>query len=114
MIGSKEFVIGAHVRYNKQKALGVVTVERFDQTTKFSLDRDLENPAREVIWLIYDALKDKGYDPVNQLVGYILSGDPTYITSYKNARALVKRVERDELLEEFVKVYIDNMAKADE
>jgi uncharacterized protein (UPF0297 family) len=67
-----------------------------------------------VIWLVCDALKDKGYDPVNQLVGYIISGDPTYITSYKNARSLIKRVERDELLEEFVKVYIENMKKSDE
>lgn len=87
---------------------------KFDETMKFSLEKELENPAREVIWLICDALKDKGYDPVNQLVGYILSGDPTYITSYKNARSLVKRVERDELLEEFVKVYIESMAKVDE
>ena len=87
---------------------------KIDETMKFSLEKELENPAREVIWLICDALKDKGYDPVNQLVGYILSGDPTYITSYKNARSLVKRVERDELLEEFVKVYIDNMQKVDE
>lgn len=87
---------------------------RFDETTKFSLERELGNPAREVIWLICDALKDKGYDPVNQLVGYIISGDPTYITSYKNARSLVKRVERDELLEEFVKVYIENLGKGEE
>ena len=87
---------------------------KIDETMKFSLEKELENPAREVIWLICDALKDKGYDPVNQLVGYILSGDPTYITSYKNARSLVKRVERDELLEEFVKVYIDNMQKVDD
>lgn len=87
---------------------------KFDETMKFSLEKELENPAREVIWLICDALKDKGYDPVNQLVGYMLSGDPTYITSYKNARSLVKRVERDELLEEFVKVYIESMAKVDE
>lgn len=87
---------------------------RIDETMKFSLEKELENPAREVIWLICDALKDKGYDPVNQLVGYILSGDPTYITSYKNARSLVKRVERDELLEEFVKVYIENMQKVDD
>jgi uncharacterized protein (UPF0297 family) len=92
----------------------VFLLAKFEETMKFSLEKELENPAREVIWLICDALKDKGYDPVNQLVGYILSGDPTYITSYKNARSLVKRVERDELLEEFVKVYIESMAKVDE
>lgn len=85
-----------------------------NETMKFSLTKELNNPAREVIWLVCDALKDKGYDPVNQLVGYIISGDPTYITSYKNARSLIKRVERDELLEEFVKVYIDNLAKTDD
>lgn len=89
-------------------------VSRFDETMKFSLSKELDNPQREVIWLVCDALKDKGYDPVNQIVGYIISGDPTYITSYKNARSLIKRVERDELLEEFVKVYIDNMQKAED
>ncbi|MGE5494738.1 MAG: IreB family regulatory phosphoprotein [Burkholderiales bacterium] len=87
---------------------------KFDETMRFSLEKELSNPAREVIWLVCDALKDKGYDPVSQLVGYIISGDPTYITSYKNARSLVKRVERDELLEEFVKSYIENMTKAEE
>lgn len=87
---------------------------KFDETMKFSLEKELGNPAREVIWLVCDALKDKGYDPVNQLVGYIISGDPTYITNYKNARSLVKRVERDELLEEFVKSYIENMLKAED
>ncbi len=89
-------------------------MSRFDETMKFSLSKELDNPQREVIWLVCDALKDKGYDPVNQFVGYIISGDPTYITSYKNARSLIKRVERDELLEEFVKVYIENMQKADQ
>ena len=85
----------------------------FDETMKFSLSKELDNPQREVIWLVCEALKDKGYDPVNQIVGYIISGDPTYITSYKNARSLIRRVERDELLEEFVKVYIDNMQKGE-
>jgi Uncharacterized protein conserved in bacteria len=92
----------------------VLVLAKFDETMKFSMEKELDNPAREVIWLVCDALKDKGYDPVNQLVGYIISGDPTYITSYKNARSIVKRVERDELLEEFVKVYIDNMNKEEE
>lgn len=85
-----------------------------EETMRFSLEKELGNPAREVILLVCDALKDKGYDPVSQLVGYIISGDPTYITSYKNARSLVKRVERDELLEEFVKAYIDAIAKTEE
>ncbi|MBQ4228136.1 MAG: IreB family regulatory phosphoprotein [Clostridia bacterium] len=65
------------------------------------------NP-REVISYVYDALKAKGHDPVMQLVGYLISGDPTYITSYQNARSLISRVERDELLEVFVRFYVDN------
>jgi len=102
------------VVYNIEKVKGGRAVTRFDETMKFSLSKELSNPAREVIWLVCDALKDKGYDPVNQIVGYIISGDPTYITSYKNARSLIKRVERDELLEEFVKVYIDSLSKAED
>ena len=57
---------------------------------------------------VYSAMKEKGYDPVNQIVGYLLSGDPTYITSYNNARYLVLRLERDELLEELVRFYVRN------
>ena len=56
---------------------------------------------------MYDALKEKGYNPTNQIVGYIMSGDPTYITSYRSARSMIMRVERDELLEELVKYYLD-------
>ncbi len=61
----------------------------------------------EVIQRVYDALVEKGYNPVNQIVGYIMSGDPTYITSYNNARSLIMKVERDEILEELMKTYID-------
>ena len=61
----------------------------------------------EVIQWVYDALVEKGYNPVNQIVGYIMSGDPTYITSYNNARSLIMKVERDEILEELMKTYID-------
>ena len=67
--------------------------------------------ARELIRYVYSALKEKGHDPIMQLVGYIISGDPTYITSYKNARSLIRRVERDELLEEFVRFYVENNDK---
>lgn len=80
-----------------------------EETIQFSLDKELNNPSHEVIRMAYDAFKDKGYDPVNQFVGYIISGDPTYITSHKNARSIINRVDREELLEEFVKVYIDNL-----
>ena len=67
--------------------------------------------AREIISYVYSALKAKGHDPIMQLVGYIISGDPTYITSYNNARSLIRRVERDEMLEEFVRFYVNNIEK---
>lgn len=62
--------------------------------------------AAEIIEYVYQALKAKGHDPIMQMVGYIISGDPTYITSYNNARSLIRRIERDELLEEFVRFYV--------
>ncbi len=61
----------------------------------------------QVLEQVYQALAEKGYNPVNQIVGYIMSGDPTYITSHKNARSLIMKVERDEILEELLSVYID-------
>ena len=61
---------------------------------------------KAVLSSVYEALTEKGYNPVNQIVGYIMSGDPTYITSHKNARALIMKVERDELVEEMLKTYI--------
>lgn len=67
-----------------------------------------QGPVYDVIVEVCDALLEKGYNPVNQIVGYILSGDPTYITSYKNARTIMSRLERDELLEEFVNYYLAN------
>ena len=67
--------------------------------------------AAQVLEQVYIALTEKGYNPVNQIVGYIMSGDPTYITSYKNARSLIMKVERDELIEETVKYYINHKLK---
>lgn len=76
-------------------------------TMKFSsVDKDGENETKKIIMTIYDALVEKGYNPVNQIVGYILSGDPTYITSHNNARSLIRKLERDEILEEFVDYYL--------
>jgi uncharacterized protein (UPF0297 family) len=63
--------------------------------------------AKDIIQNVYDALKEKGYNPINQIVGYLLSGDPAYITSHKSARSLVRKIERDELLEELVKSYLE-------
>lgn len=65
-----------------------------------------ENGVKIVLSAVYEALTEKGYNPVNQIVGYIMSGDPTYITSHKNARSLIMKVERDELVEEMLKEYI--------
>ncbi|MCQ2508750.1 MAG: IreB family regulatory phosphoprotein [Dorea sp.] len=64
--------------------------------------------AKDILELVYDALTEKGYNPVNQIVGYIMSGDPTYITSHSGARSLIMKMERDELVEELLKTYIDH------
>ena len=77
-----------------------------DKTMNFEVERDNNIKAQEILKEVYGALSEKGYNPVNQIVGYILSGDPTYITSYKNARNLIRQIERDELLERMVKDYI--------
>ena len=69
------------------------------------------NSPEYIIREVYQALKAKGYDPITQLVGYILSGDPTYITSYNQARSLIRRLERDEILEELVSVYVQKIEK---
>ncbi len=79
--------------------------EFFEHTVMFKVQAE-ENKAREILLQVYEALKEKGYNPINQLVGYLLSGDPAYITSYNNARSLIRQLERDELLEELVKKYL--------
>ena len=79
----------------------------FDKTMNFQVEREENTKAKEILKEVYDALMEKGYNPINQIVGYILSGDPTYITSYNNARNKIRTIERDELLEKMVKYYID-------
>jgi uncharacterized protein (UPF0297 family) len=80
---------------------------RFNHTMKYNVKPEEEaNEARLVLKEVYEALKEKGYNPINQLVGYLLSGDPAFITSYKNARSTIRKMERDELLEEMVRVYL--------
>lgn len=79
-----------------------------DKTVLFKVDvEEGENKARVILLAVYEALKEKGYNPLNQLVGYLLSGDPAYITNYQNARSLIRQVERDELLEELVRSYLE-------
>jgi len=77
-----------------------------DKTMNFKIERDKNVKAREILKEVHEALTEKGYNPINQIVGYILSGDPTYITSHKDARNLIRMIERDELLEKMVKNYI--------
>ena len=80
------------------------------ETQKFkNMDKLIEqNEANYVLCKVVGALREKGYDPVSQIVGYVLSGDPTYITGHNNARAVISKIERDEILEELVKYYLDN------
>ena len=78
----------------------------FDKTMHFNVEREENAKCREILKEVYEALVEKGYNPINQIVGYILSGDPTYITSHRDARNKIRTVERDELLEKMVKDYI--------
>ncbi len=79
-------------------------------TQYFNVETDPEMRVKKVLELVYVAMTEKGYNPVNQIVGYIISGDPTYITSHKNARSMIMKVERDEIVEELLKEYIRNEA----
>lgn len=80
-----------------------------NDTMKINLETDKTREVHEIMESVYDSLQIKGYDPISQIVGYILSDDPTYITSYNGARAMIVKVERDELLEELVKTYIKHL-----
>ena len=77
-----------------------------DKTMRFNVEKEKNAKSQEILKDVYNALVEKGYNPINQIVGYILSGDPTYITSHNNARNLIRMIERDELLENMVKYYI--------
>lgn len=78
-----------------------------NSTQYFKVNNEAEIAVKDILEAVYIALTEKGYNPVSQIVGYIMSGDPTYVTSYKNARYLIMKVERDELLEELLKNYIE-------
>ncbi len=82
--------------------------DQIEETMMFNVQGEEMNQARDILFSVYSALKQKGYNPINQLVGYLLSGDPAYITSHNNARSLVRRLERDELLEELLKNYLES------
>lgn len=78
-----------------------------NDTIKFSLKEEKEEELKRILTAVYDALREKGYNPINQIVGYILSEDPTYITNHNNARSLIRKIDRDELLHVLVKSYLN-------
>ncbi len=86
-------------------------MQNLNHTQYFKVVQEPKPEVSEVLEKVYEALSEKGYNPVSQIVGYIMSGDPTYITSHKNARSLIMKVERDELLEEALKYYISHKIK---
>lgn len=83
-------------------------MEEMDFTRKFSLGDQRDIEIKTILNTVYQALQEKGYNPINQIVGYILSEDPTYITNHNNARALIRKVDRDELLQTVVRYYLNN------
>lgn len=98
---------------NKDKSavyyrFGIRRIDMQEKTMTFSVRDERENEMKEILTTVYEALREKGYNPINQLVGYILSEDPTYITTYNNARSLIRHIDRDELLQVLVKSYLSN------
>lgn len=79
-----------------------------EPTISFSIHEDKEKQIKTILTSVYDALRQKGYNPINQIVGYILSEDPTYITTYNNARSLIRKIDRDELLQVMVRSYLND------
>lgn len=91
---------------------GVISVkDEFNETMKFEAPKDKDNSINEIIFSVFESLQEKGYNPKNQMIGYILSGDPSYITSHKDARSKICKVERDEILEEILAYYLQNNEK---
>ena len=88
-------------------------MQELNNTQYFQVEAEKDLDVRDVIAAVYSALTEKGYNPVNQIVGYLMSGDPTYITSHKGARSLIMRAERDEIIEVFLEDYIENNLKED-
>jgi uncharacterized protein (UPF0297 family) len=82
-------------------------VDSFDKTMKFTFQEEKQTvQMNDILFTVYDALQEKGYNPINQIVGYLLSGDPAYIPRHKDARNIIRKLERDELIEELVKSYL--------
>lgn len=87
-------------------------MSRNDETVRFSVDKNDPKDVRETLEVVYKALEEKDYNPINQIVGYLLSGDPAYIPRHNDSRNLIKRYERDEILEELVKNYMNKSGEA--
>ena len=100
-------MIGCEIMKNLNETQKLTGLREALKDVRIGVDDD-RNAVNATIAEVYEALREKGYNPVNQIVGYIISGDPTYITSYKDARKKMSRLERDELLEEIVDYYINN------
>ena len=93
--------------YKEQKQ-GREIMQNLNSTQYFRVEKEPELQVKDVLRVVFAAMKEKGYNPVSQIVGYIMSGDPTYITSHNNARSLIMKVERDEVVEEILRAYIKN------
>jgi uncharacterized protein (UPF0297 family) len=106
ILGNKEFLVN---RNSNPLGEGSDLMRKVNNTQYFKVQKDTETVVSDIIRDVYAALTEKGYNPVNQIVGYVMSGDPTYITSHKGARSLIMKVERDEIIEELLRFYIDNV-----
>lgn len=96
------------MQQTKEQRIGREMMQNLNNTQYFRVEKEPEMQVKDVLAVVYQALTEKGYNPVNQIVGYIMSGDPTYITSHRNARSLIMKVERDELVEEILRRYIQS------
>jgi len=96
---------------DRKKKEGREGMQEVDNTQYFKVQKEKEISVKDIISNVYIAMTEKGYNPVNQIVGYVMSGDPTYITSHKGARSLIMKVERDEILEELLNDYINRNLK---
>ena len=91
-----------------EKDKGRDKMNKLSNTQFFQVENGPQIQAKDILEIVYQALREKGYNPVSQMVGYIMSGDPTYITSHNGARSLIMKMERDELVEEMLKAYIEH------
>lgn len=98
-----------YIKLNLSNKVGCLYMDSMDKTMKFDFSEDpIEENVKDVLLTVYQSLREKGYHPINQIVGYLLSGDPAYIPRYKDARNLIRRLDRDELIEELVQFYIEH------